>query len=136
MTSINIIEIFFFLLILSVCKAELYCYICTTASGLHADKCGDDFRLTSVDAVSCQDGSCQKTRGYRTEGSKKVVEVTRGCVSYTQSDTCYEGTNYGVSATICTCNTVYCNGASTLIPSTKFSLSTGVLLTLLIYNVL
>lgn len=121
---------------LSICEAELYCYVCNTATGLYSDKCGDDFRLTSVNAVSCRDGTCQKTRGLRTEGSKRVVEVTRGCVPYTQSTSCREGSHFGISATICTCNEPYCNSADGRIPSKFFSYSAGLILTLIIYYIL
>lgn len=95
----------------SVGDAQIRCFVCQTGSGLYADKCGDDFRLTSVDALYCQ-GSCQKTRGIRSEGSRQVVEITRGCVPYTSNEGCWKGTYLGIEADICVCSSELCNSAS------------------------
>lgn len=123
------------LLTITACYGEITCYVCQTGGGLHADKCGDDFRLTSDKAVYCS-GSCQKTRGFRTEGSRKVVEVTRGCVAYTSHEGCRDGNHNGISATICTCNTYICNSAIPVMPSTLMSLLLGCLVRILVFKVL
>ncbi|KAL4230673.1 hypothetical protein ACF0H5_011049 [Mactra antiquata] len=94
---------------LSVCQAQIRCYVCTTSTGPYSDKCGDNFLLTSVDSFTCS-GTCQKTRALRSEGGRRVVEITRGCVTY-QAEGCRKGDHLGVSADICTCNDHLCNNA-------------------------
>lgn len=44
------------------------------------------------------------------EGGRRVVEVTRSCVTY-QEDSCYSGNQNGISAEICVCSEDLCNRA-------------------------
>lgn len=61
------------------------------------------------------------------EGSRTVVEVTRGCVPFTQSEGCISGDHLGISADICTCNTELCNNAKTIVPPTGLLIMLGML---------
>ncbi|KAH3841977.1 hypothetical protein DPMN_115464 [Dreissena polymorpha] len=110
------------------CSAQIRCYVCSTQSGEYASLCGDNFRLQSINAYQCE-GTCQKTRGYRDEGGRRVVEVTRSCVQYT-GDGCKSGPNQGISADICTCNEELCNHGE------KKQISAAYLATALIVNLI
>lgn len=110
-----------------VVEGQIRCYICSTQ---YSDKCGDQFTMTSVDATSC-DGTCLKARGFRSEGSKTVVEVNRRCVSY-YPDGCRKEDYLGISADVCYCNTQLCNKADTIFLHTGLTLLTTFLI--LIYS--
>lgn len=128
MKSLSVKILLFIVIFITGCEAQIRCYVCTTMSGLYSDKCGDEFRLTSTETYYCQ-GSCRKTRGLRTEGSRQVVEVTRGCVTYTKNEGCSKGDHLGINADICICNSELCNSASRI----ALNWNTSVLIATILY---